>query len=108
MLNNSKDITYVNAGKVMVLSCDTDGGYLVHLFSEYGEFLSQFKLAKEEFIPRFIKFHRPSEQVLVLSESKNTHSPVICTELLVSLYSIYRWSIRSRHSYQRSSKIFSI
>ena len=62
----------------MVLSCDIDGGYLVHLFSEYGECLSQFKLAKEEFIPRFIKFHHPSEQVLVLSESKDTHSPVIC------------------------------
>ena len=36
MLNNAKDITYVNAGKVMVLSCDIDGRYLVHLFSEYG------------------------------------------------------------------------
>ena len=88
MLNNAKDITYVNAGKVMVLSCDIDGGYLVHLFSEYGECLSQFKLAKERFIPRFIKFHHPSEQVLVLSESKDTHSPDICAELLVSLYSI--------------------
>ena len=33
---NAKDITYVNAGKVMVLSCDIDGRYLVHLFSEYG------------------------------------------------------------------------
>lgn len=88
MLNNEKDITYVNAGKVMVLFCDIDGGYLVHLCSEYGECLSQFKLAKEQFIPRFIKFHHPNEQVLVLSESKDTHSPVICTELLVSLYSI--------------------
>ena len=88
ILNNAKDITYVNVGKVMVLSCDIDGDYLVHLCSEYWECLSQFKLAKERFIPRFIKFHHPSEQVLVLSESKDTHSPVICTELLVSLYSI--------------------
>ena len=81
----------------MVLSCDIDGGYLVHLFSEYGECLSQFKLAKERFIPRFIKFHHPSEQVLVLSQSKNTHSPVICTELLVSLYSIDGVFIRDIH-----------
>lgn len=85
MLNNAKDITYVNAGKVMVLSCDIDGRYLVHLFSEYGECLSPFKLAKEQFIPRFIKFHHPSEQVLVLSESKDAHSPDSCAELLVSL-----------------------
>ena len=35
MLNNAKDITYVNVGKVMVLSCDIDGDYLVHLCSEY-------------------------------------------------------------------------
>ena len=84
MLNNAKDITYVNTGKIMVLSCDIGCGYLVHLFSEDGECLSQFKLAKEQFIPPFIKFHHPSEKVLVVSESKDT----LCKEFLVSLYSI--------------------
>ena len=109
ILKQAADITYANSGCVMVLDSGDRGDRngLIHLFSEQGEHLSQFKIAIEmPFCPRLIAFHQSSKQVLVLSENRRYPEDSVATQtgrsfrfsrIILSLYTQDGLFVRKIH-----------
>ena len=73
ILKSTKDITVANDGRVLVLDIDEDSflnvfdkeDFSVHIFSERGYYLNQFKVQRNYFYYTSITFHPAGEHVVV-------------------------------------------
>ena len=73
ILKCARDITVANDGRVLVLDIDHDSlrsvsdkeNYLVHIFSEHGDYLNKFKLHRNNVCDPKITFHPASGHVVV-------------------------------------------
>ena len=73
ILKSAKDITVANDGCVLVLDIDEDSflnifdkeDFSVHIFSEHGDYLNQFKVQRNYFYYTSITFHPAGEHVVV-------------------------------------------
>ena len=73
ILKSAKDITVANDGRVLVLDIDEDSflnifdkeDFSVHIFSEHGHYLNQFKVQRNYFHYTSITFHPAGEHVVV-------------------------------------------